>query len=72
MQAVIKIAVMLVFVGYVFIWVMLPTDLYQKDWLLKIRAETMSTYLGTQGLYDHIIYALCPFHYFTLFSLLAF
>ncbi|KAL1809414.1 hypothetical protein ACET3Z_026404 [Daucus carota] len=49
MQAVIKIAVMLVFVGYVFIWVMLPTDLYQKDWLLKIRAETMSTYLGTQG-----------------------
>ncbi|KAL8119048.1 ferric reduction oxidase 2-like [Apium graveolens] len=48
-QSVIKMAVLIVFVGYVFIWVILPTNLYKKDWLLKVRAKTMSTYFGTQG-----------------------
>lgn len=50
-QSVIKMAVVIVFVGYVFIWVILPTNLYKKDWLLKVRANTMSTYFGTQGFF---------------------
>lgn len=50
-QAAIKTAVMVVFLGYVFIWVILPTNLYKKHWLPKIRAHTMSTYFGTQGFY---------------------
>ncbi|KAK1364325.1 Ferric reduction oxidase 2 [Heracleum sosnowskyi] len=40
---------MVLFGGYIFIWVMLPTDAYNHHWLLKIGADTMSTYFGTQG-----------------------
>lgn len=57
-QSVIKMAVVIVFVGYVFIWVILPTNLYKKDWLLKVRAKTMSTYFGTQGSYIFFYFLL--------------
>ncbi|KAK1378739.1 putative ferric-chelate reductase (NADH) [Heracleum sosnowskyi] len=40
---------MVLFGGYIFIWVMLPIDAYNHHWLLKIGADTMSTYFGTQG-----------------------
>lgn len=48
-KSVIRMAVLIVFVGYVFIWVILPTKLYKKDWLLN--AKAMSTYSGAQGFF---------------------
>ncbi|KAJ7951174.1 Ferric reduction oxidase [Quillaja saponaria] len=40
---------MVVFLGMILIWIMMPTDTYKKIWLPKIRADTNSTYFGTQG-----------------------
>lgn len=46
-RAIIMGLVMILFLGYIFIWVIFPTNLYKKNWILKIRAHTMSTYFGT-------------------------
>ncbi|KAK3028760.1 hypothetical protein RJ639_037981 [Escallonia herrerae] len=45
----IRAMVMVVFIGYLFIWVMTPTNVYRQKWLPSIRAKTSSTYLGAQG-----------------------
>ncbi|KAI4355112.1 hypothetical protein L6164_003916 [Bauhinia variegata] len=48
-QSTIKLVVLLVFLGWGFIWIMMPTNTYRQNWLPKIRTETSSTYFGTQG-----------------------
>ncbi|KAH7653463.1 Ferric-chelate reductase (NADH) protein [Dioscorea alata] len=39
----------LVFVGWLMIWVVMPTNTYRNGWSPKLRSETASTYFGTQG-----------------------
>ncbi|KAI3681791.1 hypothetical protein L6452_36596 [Arctium lappa] len=41
--------IMLVFVGYLFLWVITPTYVFKKTWLVRVRAHTKTTYFGTQG-----------------------
>lgn len=53
---------MVLFGGYIFIWVMLPTDVYNHHWLLKIGADTMSTYFGTQGFLFYLNPSFCLIH----------
>ncbi|XP_077247410.1 ferric reduction oxidase 2-like isoform X1 [Tasmannia lanceolata] len=45
----IKVLLGVVSVGWLMIWIVMPTNTYKKIWLPKIRADTNSTYFGTQG-----------------------
>ncbi|XP_065869412.1 ferric reduction oxidase 2-like [Euphorbia lathyris] len=38
-----------IFLGYMMIWVMMPTDTYYLHWLPDIQAKTSSTFFGEQG-----------------------
>ncbi|XAR54036.1 Ferric-chelate reductase (NADH) [Bertholletia excelsa] len=42
-------ATITVFLGTLFIWIMTPTNTYRQKWLPKIRADTNSTFFGSQG-----------------------
>ncbi|XP_012843950.1 PREDICTED: ferric reduction oxidase 2-like [Erythranthe guttata] len=46
-RAAIMVVVMIVFSGYLFLWVMIPTNPYRLNWLPEIRKQTTSTYFGT-------------------------
>ncbi|KAL9158643.1 hypothetical protein ABFS82_08G082800 [Erythranthe guttata] len=46
-RAAIMAVVMIVFAGYLFLWVMLPTNPYRLKWQPKLRTQTASTYFGT-------------------------
>ncbi|XP_057495747.1 ferric reduction oxidase 2-like [Actinidia eriantha] len=48
-RAMIMVLVIVVFVGYLFLWLMTPTNVYRQTWLPKIRADTNSTFFGAQG-----------------------
>ncbi|WOL09976.1 hypothetical protein Cni_G18730 [Canna indica] len=39
----------LVFIGWLMIWIIMPTNTYRNNWSLKLRAQTNSTYFGRQG-----------------------
>lgn len=38
-----------VFLGWLFLWVMLPTKTYKQVWFVKLQADTKSTYIGSTG-----------------------
>ncbi|RWR80914.1 ferric reduction oxidase 2-like protein [Cinnamomum micranthum f. kanehirae] len=38
-----------VFLGWLFMWVMMPTKTYKQTWTVKLRADTNSTYIGPLG-----------------------
>ncbi|KAG8391861.1 hypothetical protein BUALT_Bualt01G0231000 [Buddleja alternifolia] len=40
---------LLVFLGNIMMWIIMPTDTYYNDWLLHILAHTSSTFFGIQG-----------------------
>ncbi|XP_076906789.1 ferric reduction oxidase 2-like [Bidens hawaiensis] len=40
---------LVVFIGYLFLWVITPTHVFWYKWLVKVRAHTFSTYFGYQG-----------------------
>lgn len=40
---------LLVFLGNIMMWIIMPTDTYYNDWLLHILADTNSTFFGIQG-----------------------
>ncbi|XP_020548932.1 ferric reduction oxidase 4 [Sesamum indicum] len=44
-----QIFFLLVFVGYMFIWVMLPTKTYKNSWTPKLNEKLNSTYFREQG-----------------------
>lgn len=44
-----QIIFFLVFVGYMFIWVMLPTKTYKTSWIPKLNEKLNSTYFREQG-----------------------
>ncbi|XP_076890650.1 ferric reduction oxidase 2-like [Bidens hawaiensis] len=45
----IKGVTLMVFIGYLFLWVITPTHVFLYKWLRKVRAHTVSTYFGYQG-----------------------
>ncbi|XP_062074980.1 ferric reduction oxidase 2-like [Humulus lupulus] len=49
LQSAILYTVMMVFVGYIFIWFIMPTNTFFLHWLPDIHAKTDSTYFGLQG-----------------------
>lgn len=48
-QTMIMALLLVISVGYVFIWIMVPTNTFKQNWLVKVRAEANSTYFGAQG-----------------------
>ncbi|TYI63951.1 hypothetical protein E1A91_D09G051600v1 [Gossypium mustelinum] len=48
-RSAIKLFLLLLFLGYMMLWFMMPTKLYFEHWLPKIRANSKSTYFGQQG-----------------------
>lgn len=40
---------LIVFLGNIMMWIIMPTDTYYNNWLLHILADTNSTYFGIQG-----------------------
>ncbi|PWA82734.1 ferric reduction oxidase 2 [Artemisia annua] len=49
MMKMIKGIALLVFIGYLFLWAITPTRVYKTEWLVKVKAQTTSTYFGDQG-----------------------
>ncbi|KAL0339439.1 UNVERIFIED_CONTAM: Ferric reduction oxidase 2 [Sesamum angustifolium] len=47
MRAAIMAVVTAVLGGYLFLWVMMPTNAYRQTWLPELRSQTASTYFGT-------------------------
>ncbi|KAK6920087.1 Ferric reductase, NAD binding domain, partial [Dillenia turbinata] len=45
----IKVVVILVLLGYLFLWVMLSTNTYRTKWQPQLRAKTNTTFFGKQG-----------------------
>ncbi|KAM0950165.1 putative ferric-chelate reductase (NADH) [Dioscorea sansibarensis] len=44
-----KLLMGLVFLGWLMIWVVMPTNTYRNEWSLMLLSDTASTYFGTQG-----------------------
>lgn len=52
----IRVLVFILFVGWIFVWIMMPTNTYRTKWLPKIREKSSySTYFGSEGLVLFII-----------------
>ncbi|XP_015878393.3 ferric reduction oxidase 2-like [Ziziphus jujuba] len=49
LQSAIMLFIVMIFVGYIMIWIMMPTNTFYLQWLLEIHAKTDSTYFGEQG-----------------------
>ncbi|KAE9463126.1 hypothetical protein C3L33_04964, partial [Rhododendron williamsianum] len=65
-RAVMMAVVIVVVSGWLFMWVMTPTRVYGQIWLPKIRADTISTFFGTQGyisLIEFVEYKLIKYLY---------
>lgn len=39
----------MLFLGWLMIWILMPTNTFYEIWLPKLHAQTDSTYFGTQG-----------------------
>nr|XP_004510757.1 ferric reduction oxidase 2-like isoform X1 [Cicer arietinum] len=48
-QSTIKLLMVLVFLGLIFIFIMMPTNTFKKIWIPQFQAKTNSTYFGAQG-----------------------
>lgn len=49
LKSAILLFLMMVFVGYILIWFMMPTNTFYLHWLPDIQLKTDSTYFGQQG-----------------------
>lgn len=56
---VIMVVLTVVMLGYLIIWIVMPTNLYKNNWKTKMSATLTSTYFGTQGTYFYFIYLCC-------------
>ncbi|KAI8564867.1 hypothetical protein RHMOL_Rhmol03G0216100 [Rhododendron molle] len=45
----IRLLIMVIFLGYIMIWVMMPTNTFWQHWLPDIQDKVNSTYFGQQG-----------------------
>lgn len=50
LRSVIRLFVMAAFLGYIMVWIMMPTNTFWLHWLPDIHAKTDSKYFGQQGL----------------------
>ncbi|XP_058086670.1 ferric reduction oxidase 2-like [Magnolia sinica] len=48
-QTAMEVLLGIVFLGWMMMWIMMPTSTYRQIWQPKLRSETNSTYFGTQG-----------------------
>ncbi|KAF1869899.1 hypothetical protein Lal_00017476 [Lupinus albus] len=48
-QSAIRIVALVVFVGWIFIWIMSPTNTYKEKWFPQFQPKTTSIYFGKQG-----------------------
>lgn len=48
-QLAIKLLILVIFLGYIMIWMMMPTNLFWLHWLPRIDAKADSTFFGQQG-----------------------
>ncbi|KAL3755726.1 hypothetical protein ACJRO7_002733 [Eucalyptus globulus] len=49
MRLAMKVLIMVVFLGYISILIMMPTNTFYLRWMPNIRSKTQSTYFGQQG-----------------------
>ncbi|KAJ6804536.1 ferric reduction oxidase 2-like [Iris pallida] len=54
--AAIRLLIGIVFLGWLLVWIMMPTNTYRNIWIKKVRTHTNSTYFGRQGT-NLLIYA---------------
>lgn len=66
-RAVWQIFFLLVSVGYMFIWVMLPTKTYELSWSLKLKKRLDSTYFREQGRCLELMYIQLRLNIFDTF-----
>jgi len=65
-QSTIKLWVVLLFLGLIFIFILMPTYTFKHTWNPQFQAKTNSTYFGAQG---HFLIQLCiSFHFFVCFN----
>ncbi|KAF3441540.1 hypothetical protein FNV43_RR15454 [Rhamnella rubrinervis] len=48
-RAALKLLLLVVFLGYVMMWIMMPTNTYWQNWQPRISSKANSTYFGSQG-----------------------
>lgn len=54
-KGLIKLSMLVIFLGYVFVWILMPTLIYRTKWLPVMRTEFgFSTYFGLAGSYGNI------------------
>lgn len=51
-----KLLLGIVFLGWMLLWVMMPTNTYRNKWSPEIRMATSSTYFGRQGFKSITVY----------------
>lgn len=49
-QSAIRLLVLVVFLGWIFVWIVTPTNTYQQKWQPRLQAKTNSIF-GAQGLF---------------------
>ncbi|KAL8554247.1 hypothetical protein ACS0TY_002448 [Phlomoides rotata] len=57
-RAAIMVIVVAVLAGYLFLWVVVPTNPYKQLWLPELRAKTASTFFGTHQGATYLIFTL--------------
>lgn len=50
MRNLLKMLMMVVFVGWMFVWVMISTNLFKNKWTPKMTKYFNTTYFGPQGI----------------------
>jgi hypothetical protein len=63
-QSIIRLLVVLLFLGFIMIWIMMPTNTFNLKWLPKIRGKADPTYFGAQGIYFYFLFKYYAFHLF--------
>ncbi|KAL9234488.1 hypothetical protein vseg_009358 [Gypsophila vaccaria] len=48
-RKVIMVTIIILMLGYLMMWIIMPTNLYRYTWTPKLKSKMTSTYLGTQG-----------------------
>ena len=58
-----KLLLGIVFLGWMLLWVMMPTNTYRNIWTPKIRTTTNSTYFGPQGFKSSMVFLFLIFFF---------
>ena len=62
-RSTLRLILITMFLGFAFLWIIMPTNTYKLKWqpLIKAKVST-STYFGSQGLNNNILYyIITPF-----------